>query len=46
MKLSLFKSGDERAGATQSVTLAGDLHVVDDSLEDDDNLQDVRSDQI
>jgi len=29
-RCELLPAGDERAGATQSVTLAGDLHVVDD----------------
>ena len=31
----LLPAGDEGAGATEAVTLAGDLHVVDDGLRDD-----------
>ena len=35
-------AGDEGAGATQAVALAGHLHVVDDGLEEDhDNVQDL-----
>ena len=32
-RCELLPAGDERAGATEAVTLAGDLHVVDDGLE-------------
>ena len=38
----LLPAGDERAGATEAVTLAGHLHVVDDGLQHDVR----RSDQI
>ena len=31
----MLPAGDEGAGATEAVTLAGDLHVVDDGLRDD-----------
>ena len=39
----LLPAGDERAGATEAVALAGHLHVVDDGLEGNvhDNVQDL-----
>ena len=37
-RCELLPAGDERAGATQSVTLAGDLHVVDDGLQSEEKI--------
>ena len=41
-RCELLPAGDERAGATEAVTLAGDLHVVDDGLEYEDHHQNVQ----
>ena len=37
-RCELLPAGDERAGATESVTLAGDLHVVDDGLQSEEKI--------
>ena len=37
-RCQLLPAGDERAGAAQSVTLAGDLHVVDDGLQSEEKM--------
>ena len=36
-RCELLPAGDERAGATEAVALAGHLHVVDDGLEHEVN---------
>ena len=37
-RCELLPAGDERAGATEAVTLAGHLHVVDDGLQHDERI--------